>query len=386
VAAAIAGAVLACPAAARAEHGPSYSGEYANAFMTGRADDGRRLSVMAGVHADFPYHDPGSGYDQVAVRLDGEEPLVLTARPRLAGLRMELAEDAVRLSYAGRKLRLDLELRAVRHRPRYEGDPAQLGDLFIAMGYEPSGDSPGFVYTPYELTNLVRGRIVVRGRRVRVATLHGQAEAGRIEAPTDRRFRTGYDYAAAPTADAGAGRYSFVGFHTRALHAGADAALDAYFRETGSDEMTMEGGSLSDGNRHGVPVPFGNRGPLPPGGRKLAQWATDLGPGILWRKLVRVRDGGGRAVEVLSETIEEDPGAGRDATAPSIASARARARTLVVRLSEPALVSARGRGRWRTLGQGRAGANSFARPRGRGPLMLRAVDESGNRSRRAVAR
>jgi hypothetical protein len=377
--------LLAWPAAARAEHGPSYKGEYANAFMAGRADDGRRLSVMAGVHADFPYHDSGSGYDQVAVRLDGEEPLVLTARPRLSGLRMELGE-AARFSYAGPKLRIELELRAVRHRPRYEGDPAQLGDLFIAMGYEPSGDSPGFVYTPYELTNLVRGRLVVRGRRVRVATLHGQAEAGRIEAPTDRRFRTGYDYAAAPTADAGAGRYSFVGFHTRALHAGADATLDAYFRETGSDEMTMEGGSISDGNAHGVPAPFGNRGPLPVGGRKLAQWATDLGPGILWRKLVRVRDGGGRPLELLSETIEEDPGAGRDAAAPSITSARTRGRSLVVRLSEPSLVSVRRGHRWKVLGDARAGTNAFPRPRGGRPLVLRAVDESGNRSRRAVAR
>jgi hypothetical protein len=370
------------PAAAQADHGSSYRGEYTNAFLVGRTPDGRALSVMAGTHVDFPYHDPGSGYDQVAVRLDGEEPLVLTLRPRLPGLEVELREDGARLVYSGRKLVFDLELRGVRHRPRYEGDPAQLGDFFIGLGYEPEGESPGFVYTPYELAGLVRGRLALRGRPVRLAALHGQAEAGRIEAPADPRFESGYDYAAAPTAAAAAAApYTFVGFHTRALHSGSEGVLDSYFRDTGSDEMTMQGGSITDGNPHGVPAPFGNRGAVPAGARKLAQWATDLGPGILWRKLVRMRDGGRRPVEVLSETIEEDAGAGRDATAPSIADARAGARSIALTLSEPALVALRAAGRWRLLGDGPAGANRFTWRRRPGRLLLRATEESGNRSR-----
>jgi hypothetical protein len=345
--------------------------------MAGRTADGRELSVLAGTHTDFPYHDPGSGYEQVAVRIDGEAPLVLTGRPKLRGLRIALGEETASFSLAVRRLQLDLTLRAVRHESRYEGDPAQLGDLFIEMGYEPE-DSPGFVFTPYELTGLKRGSLALRGRRVRLAALHGQAESGRLEAPTDARFHSRYDYVAAPTLEAGGGRYTYVGFETHALHSGPDGALDGYFQETGSDEMTMEDGSLSDGNPHGAPAPFANRGALPAGARKLAQWAVDLGPGILYRKLVRARDASGQPLELLSETIEEDAGAGRDSTKPQVTGARIRSKRISFHLSEPALVSLRSRGRWRILGDGRAGRN-VVRGRSRGGT-LRATDEAGNRS------
>ena len=374
------------PGTAGADHGPTYRGDYVNSFMAGRTADGRELSILAGAHTDFPYHDPGSGYDQVAVRLDGEEPLVITGRPHLDGLTIELDENKARIAYSGNGMSLDLTLHAVRHEQRYEGDPGQLGDLFIEQGYEP-GDSPGFVLTPYELTGLVRGSITLRGRRIRLAALHGQAEAGQIDVPTDPRFHSRFDYVAAPTTAAATASYTYVGFETRALHSGSEGSLDSYFRDTGSDEFTMEGGSVSDGNPHGAPAPFSNRGRLPGGARKLAQWSVDLGPGILYRKLVRMRDEDGQAVELLSETIEEDDGAGRDEKAPAIAAARAAKKRISLRLSEPALVSCRARGGWRVLGDGRAGRNSF-RLRGAGrPPLLRATDEAGNRSRavRAVA-
>ena len=377
---------LAAPGIAGADHGPTYRGDYVNAFMAGRTADGRELSILAGAHTDFPYHDPGSGYDQVAIRLDGEEPLVITRRPHLDGLAIELDEDKARFAYSGKGMSLDLTLHAVRHEQRYEGDPAQLGDLFIEQGYEP-GDSPGFVLTPYELTGLARGSVTLRGRRVRLAALHGQAEAGQIDVPTDSRFHSRFDYIAAPTAATATAPYTYVGFEARALHSGPEGSLDSYFRDTGSDEFTMEGGSVTDGNPHGAPAPFSNRGRLPAGARKLAQWAVDLGPGMLYRKLIRMRDEHGQVVELLSETIEEDGGDGREEKAPSIAGAQAGKRRISFRLSEPALVSCRTRGRWRVMGDGRAGRNSFPlHTRGRLPL-VRATDEAGNRSRavRAVA-
>ena len=375
------GALTLAPAPAHADHGPSYRGEYANSFMVGRTAEGRQLSVMAGTHTDFPYHDPGSSYDQVAVRLDGEEPLVLTGRPGLRGLKIELGEETASFSFAGGKLRLELQLRSIRHEPRYEGDPAQLGDLFIEMGYEPEGESPGLVYTPYELTGLLRGSITLRGRHIRLGALHGQAEAGSLEAPTDRRFESRYDYIAAPTVASTRAPFTYVGFETRALHSGSEGSLDSYFHETGSDEMTMEGGSLSDGNPHGVPAAFGNRGKLPPGARKLAQWAVDLGPGILYRKLIRLRAASGQAVEALSETIEEDGGAGLDTTRPRVAAVRAGSKRISFRMSERALVSLKFGGRWRVLGDGRDGANSFRLRKGSRRRVLRATDEAGNRSR-----
>lgn len=373
------GALMPGIADAQTDQASTYRGEYTNAFMAGRTADGRRLTVMAGTHALFPYDDAASTYDQVAVRLDGQEPLVLTGRPHLTGLEIELGEEEARFAFTHPKLELRLTLRAVRHESRYEGDPGQLGDLFIGFGYEPD-DSPGLVYTPYELTRIERASLTLRGRRMTLSALHGQAETGTLDVPTDPRFRSAYDYAAAPTLGAGAGSYTYVGFDTHALHSGSDGALDQYFRETGSDEMTMQDGSLSEGNQHGVPAPFANRGPLPAGSRKLAQWAVDLGPGILYRKLVRLRDAHRRAVEVLSETIVEDPGAGPDDVPPRITRARLRARRISLRLSEPALVGMRVGGRWRLLGDGRPGRNVF-RGRWRDGV-LGATDEAGNRSNR----
>jgi hypothetical protein len=392
-------AALLCAPAARADHGPRYRGDYANAFLTGRSADGRPVAVMAGYHTDFPYHDPGSNYDQLAVLVGGVEPTVLTVRPKLAGFKLELGEQRVRLSYSGARpraparLAFDLELASVRHTSRYEGDPAQLGDFFLEHGFG-SDESPGFVYTPYELMRLVRGRLVFRGSTIRLASLHGQAEAGRIEAPTDPGFRSAYDYLAAPTLESPAPGpvasrppYTYLGFLTHALHSGSDGALDSYFRDTGSDEFTMERGELSDGNTHGAPEPFDNRGALPRGAGKLAQWSADLGPGILYRKLVRLRDRAGRALLVLSETIKEDGPAEQDSTRPAISRARVSGASVSFRLSEDALVNVRFAGRgWRL--DRRAGANSFrvrARQTGR-ELTLRATDQRGNRSRLARLR
>jgi hypothetical protein len=299
------GLALALPAPALASHGPSYRGHYVNAFLAGETAGGRDVAVMAGVHTDFPYHDRGSTYDQVAVLVEGSRPVVVTARPSLRGLRIALGRRSARLAYSNRRVALDLELSAVEHVPRYHGDPADLGDLVIGMGYEPSEESPGFVYTPYELVRLNRGALRVRGQRVRLARLHGQAEAGRIQAPDDPRFQSAYDYLAAPTLSATRG-YTYVAFDVRALHSGLDGALGPYFHETGSDEFTLEGGRLASGNPHGAPPPFNNTRRLPAGAKRLARWAVDLGPGVLNRAIVRLRDRAGRRLIGLSETIKED--------------------------------------------------------------------------------
>jgi hypothetical protein len=369
---------------ALADHGPGYRGSYANAFVAGRTADGREVAVMGGPHTDFPYHHPGSGYDQVAVLVGKREAIVRTGRPKLPGFALELGERQARLRYEGRGVAFDLTFAAVQHVPRYYGDPMGFGDLFLQAGVR-SEQSPGFVYTPYELVGLQRGSLVLDGRSVELSSLHGQAEAGQLEAPTDRRFRSAYDYLAAPSL--GGSPYTYMAFSTRALHSGADGVLDPYLRESGSDEFTLEDGTAVTGNPHAAPRPFDNTRRLPSGARKLGQWAVDLGPGILYRKLVRLRDGTGRALLALSETIKEDPGAGPDATPPVISRVRARKGRIAFRLSEPALVSARLRRRLFRI-EGGAGRNAFRlRRRGgprsvRGVMALRATDEAGNRSRR----
>ena len=345
----------------------AFEGSYANAMMAGHTVRGRPVAIVAGTHTSFPYD--GSTYDQLAVQLGAGEPVLVTGRPHLRGFRVDARERSVRFSYRAARLVLDLEFAAVRHPDRFEGDPAQLGDFFVGMGFG-SSQSPGFVYTPYELMRLVRGELSVRGRRIALGSLHGQHEQGRVEAPDDPRFESAYDYLAAPTASP---KYTYVGFVTHALHSGSEGALDSYFRDTASDEMTMEGGTLVSGDPHGAPDPFDNRGRFSRG-----QWAVDLGPGTLYRKLVAMSDRDGRPLVALSETIAE--GGVRDRVRPGVSRVRKTRGRLSFDLSEDALVRIRMRGRRepRVL-DGHAGRNSV---RARRPLVLWATDEVGNRSRR----
>lgn len=304
------------PAAGHASHGASYQGHYANAFVAGEGKDERSVAVMGGFHVDFPYHDPGSSYDQVAVFLKGRKrPILATGRPKLRHLKLKPGEERTRLSHRDDRLVIDLRFESVEHPPLYEGDPADLGDLFIQGGVE-SEERPGLVYTPYELTRLVRGEIVLRPRRspparprrvIELRHLHGQAEVGTIEAPDDPPFHSAYDYLAAPSLGRRA-PYTYVGFEARALHSGPDGALGPYYAVTASDEFTLEEGEFRDANPHGVPDPFDNTITPPPGVRKLGTWEVDLGPGILHRAIVRMSDAAGRKVIGLSETIKEDSG------------------------------------------------------------------------------
>jgi hypothetical protein len=381
-------ASLSTAGVAQAAHGPGYRGSYANAFVAGRTADGREVAVLGGPHTDFPYHDPGSGYDQVAVLVGEREAIVRTGRPKLAGFALELGERQARLTYSDPTVAFDLTFAAVRQTPRYYGDPDGFGDLFLQAGVR-SDQSPGFVYTPYQLVGLEHGSLVVAGKQVALASLHGQAEEGQIEAPADPRFRSAYDYLAAPSLEGPP--YTYMAFATRALHSGVDGALDPYLRSTGSDEFTLEGGTIATGNPHAAPGPFDNTRALPGGSRKLGQWAVDLGPGILWRKLVRVADGSGRPLLALSESIKEEPRTGLDAQPPVISRARARRGRVSFTLSEPALVHVRSRrGELRTEGNERGTSLRLPRRlrprRGRRVVILTATDEAGNRSRPARLR
>jgi hypothetical protein len=308
-----AGLELCRPPLVRAEVGaPWYSGHYADAVVAGTTVDGRSVAVVGGTHVDFPYDDPRSTWAQLGLFVAGETPVVITGRPGLANLDLALNSGFTRLSYRSPRLRVGLKLKSVQHRPRYEGDPFDLGDFLIGHGVE-SDFHPGLVYTPYELTKLVRGRIVrrsgsneSRGEEIRFERLHGQGETGTVQAPTDRSFQTAYDYLAAPTRS---GRpYTYVGFHTYALHGGAQGAPSRYFESTASDEFTLEDGRLIEGNPHAVPPPYDNTSGAPAGARNLAHWRVDLGPGILHRALVRLPDGNKRGLVALSETIKEDNG------------------------------------------------------------------------------
>jgi hypothetical protein len=309
---AVTGAPGGSPPASAAHGGLSYEGHYANAFVAGRAADGRAVAVMGGYHVDFPYHHRGSRYDQVAIFIAGAKPIVVTGRPKLSGFELKPGPKKTRLSYRGPRVRFELAFKSVRHPPLYEGDPADLGDFFLDQAFE-SDRRPGLVYTPYELIRLARGTLVLQrrhrsrtgGRReVELRGLHGQAEVGEIDAPTDRRFRSAYDYLAAPTL--GRRGYTYVGFETHALHAGPDGAFGPYYGATASEEFTLQNRRFTEGNPHAVPAPFDNTGTSRPGARELARWRVDLGPGILHRALVRLRDGAGRPLIALSETIKED--------------------------------------------------------------------------------
>lgn len=301
------------PGAAAADHSLTYEGHYGNAFVAGLARDGREVAVMGGSHADFPYHDPGSGYDQIAVYVEGKQPIVVTRRPTAEHFRLKLGARRSAIRYRGRRVRVKLDFRSIEHPPLYEGDPADLGDRALELGLGGYSERrPGFVYVPYELQRLKRGRIVLIERRrgavtekseIRLRRMGGQAETGTIEAPDDPRFRSAYDYIA--VAPVGGPRYAYVGFDTHALHSGPGGALDPYFAATASDEFTMQGGSFSEGNARAAPIPFDNTAGTAPG-EVLARFHVDLGPGILNRALVSARDGRGARVLALSETIIED--------------------------------------------------------------------------------
>ena len=299
-------ALLAAPA--QAAHGPSYRGHYANAFVAGKTADGRDVAVMGGPHTDFPYHDPGSGYDQVAVLVGEQEAIVRTKRPKLDSFALELGEHQARLRYSDSAVSFDLTFAAVPQTPRYYGDPEGFGDLFLQAGVR-SELSRRASCTRRTSWLVEHGILVVGGRQIQLASLHGQAEAGQIEAPTDPRFRSAYDYLAVPSLDTPP--YTYMAFSTRALHSGPEGALDPYLRASGSDEFTLEDGSVTSGNPHAAPGPFDNTRARPPGSRRLAQFAVDLAgralgtPSGSWTVWLA-------AARACSESIKEEPRAGLD--------------------------------------------------------------------------
>lgn len=307
--------MLALPGAGSADHGFTYEGHYANAFVAGKARDGREVAVMAGFHTDFPYHHRGSGYDQIAVYVEGRPLVVVTERPAIKKFNLALNDGESRMRYRGPRVRFDLRFRAVEHAPLYEGDPADLGDLALALGLgEGSDRRPGFVYVPYELRALRQARLILRRpargdrparrERIRLRRLTGQGEAGTVDAPDDPRFRSAYNYIA--VAPVSGPRYAYVGFEATSLHSGAEGVLAPYFAATASDELTMQRGMLSRENTNGAPDPLDNTAGALPNSRTLGRFDVDLGPGILNRALFRVRDRAGAPVIALSETITED--------------------------------------------------------------------------------
>src|SRR5436853_226628 len=82
------------------------------------------------------------------------------------------------------------------------------------------------------------GTLAVDGRAVKLASLHGQAEAGHIDVPNDPRFDAGYEYLAAPTSDSShhpPAPYTYLDFNSYSLHSGSAGILDSYYRQTASD-------------------------------------------------------------------------------------------------------------------------------------------------------
>ena len=281
-----------------------HEGTYVNGFLDGRTSRGAEVAIVAGHHVEFPYADRHSSYDQVAIYVQGRRPLVITGRPTLHGLRVEPGSPRSRIRYRSGRASFSLTFRSVAYKPIAEGYPFHSGDILVDDGLMPRG-SPGLVYRPFELDPIARATVKLDGRRLTVRHLHGQLESGDSVAPRDRRSDVGYDYVAAPTLS-GPHPYTYVGFFGYALHKGLDGVGDSYYRETTSDQLTMQEGDLYRDDRYGSPRAFDNTGPMPPRVSPVARWSVNLGPGTLHRVLAEVRDRAGRPLLALSETITEN--------------------------------------------------------------------------------
>lgn len=281
-----------------------YRANYVDLVLTARSERGT-VALVAGSHTrNFPYFDT-EPWDNCLL-LVGDTGYTFTGRIHGAQLRFEfdVAQATprgtirfggeMRCASDGALVPIEIEIAiALTPHPR-----RLLGERYNVLELE---GMVGLAWTPYELSGEL-GTVRVAGVEIALDGIRGVCEHGVLTNLKARDFAIKYDYVA--VACPGDDGYGLVNFTSHALHHDGlpDDALDWYLRKSASALMTIERGTLIDGNPHGVYSP-----PQDDPAVVVFENEVDLGPAVLTRQMIETRDQTGRRLHGLREIFTAKP-------------------------------------------------------------------------------
>jgi len=293
-----------------------YHGSYIDLVLATESDRGT-VALVAGSHQQgFPYFDTDP-WDNCLL-LVGDAGYTFTGRRN---------GEALRFTF-------DVEQPAPRGKIQFDGEMRRAGDgalVRIALDIDvvltpfPTrllGESYNFLeldglvgmkYTPFSLSGEI-GSVRIDGTEVVLRNIRGACERGLLTNLKARDFAIKYAYVG--VACPGNDGYGVVNFTSHTLYQGGllAKALDWYLQRSASALMTIDGGTLTDGNPRGVYSP-----PQDDPNVVLFENQVDLGPAILQRQMIRTRDRSGRVLHGLREIFTAKPDPTRKRTFTSTA-------------------------------------------------------------------
>jgi len=275
-----------------------YHASYVDLVLSAESERGA-VSLVAGSHTrGFPYFDTVP-WDNCLL-LIGDAGYTFTGRTQ--GVALCFAFDVADPAPRG-TIRFDGEMRRAR-----DGQAVHV-ELEIAIALVPYpprllGESYNFLeldgmvgmkYTPYRLTGEV-GRVRVAGAEVAFGKIRGACEHGALTNLKAHDFAIRYDYVG--VACPGDHGYGLIDFTSHALFSDGllSSVLEWYLKRSASALLTIEAGTLTEGNPHGVYSP-----PQDDPAVVLFQDEVDLGPAVLQRQMIQTHDRAGRALWGLRE-------------------------------------------------------------------------------------
>jgi len=281
-----------------------YQGSYIDLVLAAESERGT-VTLVAGSHLQgFPYFNT-EPWDNCLL-LIGDTGYTFNSRVHGAELRLEL----------------ELDRPAPRGRIRFDGDMRRASDglamrieldIPVALSALPTrllGEAYNFLeldglvgmtYTPFELSGEL-GSIRVAGAGLALERIRGACERGVLRNLKSPDFAIKYDYVG--VACPGDDGYGLINFTSHTLYAGTalSDALDCYLKKSASALMTIERGTVTDGNPHGVYSP-----PQDDPAVVLFENKVDLGPAVLQRQMIKTRDKTGRPLHGLREIFMAKP-------------------------------------------------------------------------------
>ena len=281
-----------------------YRASYVDLVLSARSELGT-VTLVAGCHTrNFPYFDT-EPWDNCLL-LVGDTGYTFTGRIHGASLRFDF--DVAQATPRG-TIRFDGEMRRAS-----DGTPVPI-ELEIAIVLTPQprrllGESynvlelegmVGMAWTPYELSGEL-GTVRVAGPELALDGIRGVCEHGALTNLKARDFEIKYDYVAVTCP--GDDGYGLIDFTSHTLHHDnlLNNALDCYLQKSASALVTIERGTLIDGNPHGVYSP-----PQDDPAVVMFEDEVDLGPAVLKRQMIETHDQTGRRLHGLREIFTAKP-------------------------------------------------------------------------------
>jgi hypothetical protein len=246
------------------------------------------FALCVGRHGpNYPYDDARSQWDHLVFFFQGEAGG--TSAPRLDGLILGRADDAVRIDYVGtlgaRKVELSLLLVA------QPGDTYELGRPYRWMQVVPT---PGLRWQPFHLTlDVARSSLRLDGQDVPLLRGFGEWEEGALITLRWREFAFRYDYQCLVDATSGALRLHVV-THALTTSDPVMVLLDKYARATASVDLVAEDGHFRQAQAAET---------LLQPSATLHVDRVSLGPADLERQLVQATGPGGARLFGLREVF-----------------------------------------------------------------------------------